>query len=122
MKQPFLFDPNADWKPAREPESMPVALPVQLQNRNDVYHSRHEQSATDRHRVLQAVIDSGEHGVTISELADAWHKASNEISGRFTELRLRGLIKATDKKRQSSRGKPSTVWVACEFVQLEDAK
>jgi hypothetical protein len=113
----MLFDLNAEWKPLAEPESMPVELPPTVQNRNEVYHSRHEQAATDRARVLQAVIDAELEGVTISELAEAWAKASNEISGRFTELRIRGQIQATDRKRISARGKPSTVFVATSVIE-----
>lgn len=41
----------------------------------------------DQKRVYMAIKDAGEYGVSVKELAALWGCASNEISGRFTELK-----------------------------------
>lgn len=41
----------------------------------------------DQKRVYMAIKDAGERGVSVKELASLWGCASNEISGRFTELK-----------------------------------
>lgn len=41
----------------------------------------------DQKRVYRAIKDAGERGVSCKELANMWGVGSNEISGRFTELK-----------------------------------
>ena len=41
----------------------------------------------DQKRVYMAIKDAGGRGVSVKELAALWGCASNEISGRFTELK-----------------------------------
>lgn len=48
--------------------------------------------ARQRDRVHRAIREAGLDGLTCRELADLWACASNEISGRFTELKAAGRI------------------------------
>lgn len=41
----------------------------------------------DQKRVYLAIKEAGERGISCKELASLWSVSSNEISGRFTELK-----------------------------------
>lgn len=61
---------------------------------------------TQRQRVLDEVRRAGNNGVTCRELASDWGVGMNAVSGRFSELRRRRLIRADGKRVGCS------VWVA----------
>jgi len=45
-----------------------------------------------RAKVLEAVKNSGDRGLTCRELCSAWGCMMNQVSGRFSELKAAGLI------------------------------
>ena len=78
------------------------------QNRNEVYREVKHTHSQAQIVVLNAIRERGD--ATIEEVAYMLGKTSNEVSGRFTELRKIGLIEATGARRLTKRGKTATVW------------
>ena len=54
----------------------------------------------DREAVFAEVDSSGQHGVTLKEVARKWGRDMNQISGRFTELRRDKRITKTTRRRE----------------------
>jgi predicted ArsR family transcriptional regulator len=52
-----------------------------------------------RRAVLAAIAAHHERGLTCDELAVQWGVSPNQISGRFTELKARGLIGVFERRR-----------------------
>lgn len=63
----------------------------------------------DQKRVYKAIKEAGERGVSCKELASMWGVGSNEISGRFTELK-----RDFDCIRQVDRRQGAGVYVISE--------
>lgn len=63
----------------------------------------------DQTRVYKAIKEAGERGVSCKELANTWGVGSNEISGRFTELK-----RDFDCIRQVDRRQGAGVYVISE--------
>lgn len=68
-------------------------------------------AAIQRERVLAAIMQAGERGLTCDELAAKWGKAQNEISGRFAELKKESWI-AKIGTRKTRSGNSAGVYVA----------
>ncbi len=66
----------------------------------------------DRRLVYGYVKASGTFGLTLDELSILLDRPVNRISGRFTELRKRGEIVATDATRLTRTNTPARVYVA----------
>ena len=65
-------------------------------------------------QVLQYIKGEGLAGATADETAQALGSTPGAIRPRCSELRKLGLIKAAhDKRRPSSTGRSSIVWVIC---------
>jgi hypothetical protein len=54
--------------------------------------------AAQQGRVLEAIRQAGQRGLTCMELAKLWSVGMNQISGRFTELLKSGKIRRTAKR------------------------
>ena len=79
----------------------------------ETYELKKDEIQYDRDRVYQAVCNNG--GITCKELASQWGCSPNDISGRFTELKDKGFIRATGKRYlPNDKGKmyPHRVWRA----------
>lgn len=55
-----------------------------------------------RRRVLRAIADQGENGLTCRELAARWDVPMHQISGRLTELKASGLIRKNGVRERSA--------------------
>lgn len=77
-------------------------------NRNEVYREVKSTHGQAQIVVFNAIRELGT--ATIEEVASYLGKASNEVSGRFTELRKMQAIQATGDRRLTKRGKTATVW------------
>jgi len=81
--------------------------------KKEAYNLKEPEMQSDRDRVYQEIASNG--GTTLKEIADKWGCPPNCISGRITELKQEGLIKAVDKKYLPNyKGKmyPHTVYKA----------
>ena len=99
------FDDIIETAEEARKETVSVSVEAFLLKKDDLERGRD--------RVYDAIINSGD-GVTVKELADRWGCASNEISGRFTELAVQGVIVPAGKRyseNKSGRLFPHTVWV-----------
>ena len=65
----------------------------------------------DRARILDYV-RSVLRGVTLDEASQHFRVAPNRISGRFTELKARGLIITTNERRLTRTGSSAMVYKA----------
>jgi len=81
----------------------------------------HDRISCDKARrraaVLEAIGLAGRNGLTTKELAEKWECASNDISGRFSELKVgvRPLIKpAMNEGGEQIRRRGSAAWVAAQ--------
>jgi hypothetical protein len=68
-----------------------------------------ESAESDRKRVYQAIVDAGGVGLTCDELAAKWGVGQNQISGRFSWLKLQGLIQQNGT-RETRAGKQAAVY------------
>lgn len=65
-----------------------------------------------RNVVLRMIKLNGETGATCDEVEAVTGFIHQTCSARFRELELKGLIKKTDGKRQTRRGRNAVVYVA----------
>ncbi len=67
--------------------------------------------------VLAAIKSRGAYGLTPEELADVRDIGRVSVQPRFSELKAKGLIVDSGRRRQNpSRRKRAVVWVATEFA------
>lgn len=52
--------------------------------------------------VLDAIQSAGQRGMTCHELADQWGVGVNQISGRFSELKAKGLAAVVGTRRNEA--------------------
>lgn len=72
-------------------------------------HSRVD-APTDRNLILEMITMSGSQGLTLDEASILTDRPPNQISGGFSELRMRGKIRATETKRRTRTGAFSKVY------------
>jgi len=66
--------------------------------------------------VLVALRDAGDHGLIVDESRIMVERALDRdfdrstIAARFTELKARGMIRETDERRQTPRGRKAAVF------------
>ena len=68
-------------------------------------------TAPSRRRILQALIDAGETGLTCDELSRRFRVPPNHVSGRLSELQLGGVVIRTAQRRRTRAGKTAAVVV-----------
>jgi predicted ArsR family transcriptional regulator len=73
---------------------------------------RRVNSLTDRKEILALIERSGERGLTLDETASILSRSPNQISGRFSELRMKGAIRATEQRRKTRSGANAKVYQA----------
>lgn len=66
----------------------------------------------DRERVLAALRDAGDRGLTDYELADKVDRQQNSAGKRRGELRDAGLVRDSGRRRKAPSGSLAIVWVA----------
>lgn len=102
MKQPDLFE--SDW-PGRAARAAG----------RDICANRHQGNAQSmaafqrvlesmpeqRANVARAIRHAGSHGLTCKELAERWGCGMNAISGRFSELKAKGLVEKVGTREGS---------------------
>lgn len=67
-------------------------------------------------RMTRAAIRmAGEHGLTADEAAAGLEMDRYSIQPRTSELRLKGLIRDSGRRRKNATGKMAIVWVASEI-------
>jgi hypothetical protein len=67
--------------------------------------------------VLSALKSRGAYGLTPEELADVANIGRVSVQPRFSELKAKGLIVDSGRRRQNpSSRKPAVVWVAKDFA------
>jgi len=69
------------------------------------------QKEADRTLVLGIIRQLGAHGITLDEMAVRLNRDPNRLSGRFTELRKKGLIRANGETRPTRTQSPARVYV-----------
>jgi len=67
--------------------------------------------------VLEAIKSRGAHGLTADECAETLGLDRYSVQPRTSELRLKGKIADSGKRRRNATGKSAIVWVAREFEQ-----
>lgn len=67
-------------------------------------------------KVLTAVINAGERGITVVEMANAHNLDRMGIQPRFSELRALGKIVDSGMRRKNPSGVSAIVWTLPEFV------
>lgn len=73
-----------------------------------------ERAAPMRQRFLAELQVRGSFGATCDELEQAFDMAHQTVSARFTELKLKGLVVDSGKKRPTRSGRAAIVWHAKE--------
>lgn len=81
-------------------------------SRDDTYADRADTHNAKRQEVLSLIVGAGRHGMTLDELAVHFDVAANQISGRVTELKKRGLVRHTRQRRKTRTGSTASVIVA----------
>lgn len=61
-----------------------------------------KEKAAMHERIITLVIARGDYGVTVHEVAGAFGKDPNCVSGRLTELRTTGKLKKSGEKRHGA--------------------
>lgn len=61
---------------------------------------------------FDAICEVGETGLTADELSETLGKDRWSIQPRTSELRCKGLIRDSGKRRKNSSGKQAIVWIA----------
>jgi hypothetical protein len=70
---------------------------------------------TDRARALRALREAGAEGLTDYELAERIGRQQNSAGKRRGELRDRGLVTDSGRRRPAPSGASAIVWVAVEI-------
>jgi len=70
------------------------------------------QKERDRNMVLGYIKAAHDYGITLDEMCILLHRKPNEISGRFSELRMLEKIVPTVRRRPTRTGSTARVWVA----------
>ena len=70
------------------------------------------QKERDRNLVLGHIKAARDFGITLDEMCILLHRKPNEISGRFSELRMLEQITPTVRRRPTRTGATARVWVA----------
>lgn len=74
-------------------------------------------------RMAEAAIrDAGPHGLTADELAVRLELDRYSIQPRTSELRRKGLIRDSGKRRPNATGKQAIVWVAVSQANASEAE
>jgi len=66
-------------------------------------------TSQQRMQVLEAIREAGSHGLSCDELSAKWGVGCNAISGRFSELKMTGLI-VKSGLRPTRAGKNAAVY------------
>lgn len=65
-----------------------------------------------------AIRDAVDHGMTAHEVSLATGFDRHSIQPRISELRRKGLVIASTKRRPNPSGKSATVWIAAEYADV----
>jgi hypothetical protein len=65
-----------------------------------------------RDLVLRRISAAGGQGATLDEVCEALAKPPNALSGRIVELRARGRIVDSGRRRPTRSGSMAAVWIA----------
>lgn len=71
-------------------------------------------AGTHRARVLNALIQAGDDGLTADELEVVLSMSGNSVRPRLQELAKPGGVRRTDRSRRTRSGAFALVWVAVE--------
>jgi len=52
----------------------------------------------DRHFIHQLILEAGSNGLTLKEACSKMGRTPNQISGRFTEIKARGMIRREGRR------------------------
>ena len=106
-----------------------IGMTVNLQSRIkaaqnvDICASRHKGADTsvhankrvdkdqDRKTVLSWIMSAGDEGLTLDQVCILMNRKPNELSGRFTELKVREKILRTTRRRPTRTGATAYVYV-----------
>jgi predicted transcriptional regulator len=69
-------------------------------------------AVTDRNLILSMITIRGTQGLTLDEASILTGRPPNQISGRFSELRMKGAIRATEQRRKTRSGTNAKVYQA----------
>lgn len=69
------------------------------------------QKTKDRELVYGYIYHAGRFGHTLDELSIMLHRNPNALSGRLTELRMRGKIKISNQRRLTRAGCSARVYL-----------
>lgn len=77
-------------------------------------------AARQRTEVLAVIVAAGAFGATDAEIQTSLGCCPHSVSPRRGELRERGLIVDSGRRRLTPRGRPAAVWVARSFAPKPD--
>lgn len=108
MNQPTLFSQQSV---ARDPD-----ICINRHGGSTTSTLAHQRVALEKDRALVYgyIKAAGRFGMTLDELSIVLDRAPNRISGRFSELKKRGEIVATEQRRKTRTGSWAQVYVVAQ--------